>query len=400
MPIRFARGTEHFVPPKQWESMRRAKELEKKLGQRIVHFEKGDFAGEDFTLPEHISEAAIKVLRQGGVRYDPGPGIPPLREAIAREMTGRGRPTEMDEVVVTGGAKHALFMSLLTLLDPGDEVIFPNPGYPPDEVWIRFCGAKPVYAPLNPPTFQYDLDRLEEVITPRTKLLILNTPQRPNGCVVKDLEKIAEICLKHDLLVISDEIFSHIVYEGRHRTISEIPEMRDRTIVIDTFSKTYTMTGFRIGWIVAPRPIAEKLSIFLQDSITNVALFIQEAALAALTGPQEAFEKMRQSLKRKRDRFVTGLNKIPGIQCLPPEGTFYAFPNISGTGMTSQQFTDYLMNSYGVAVVSGTAFGSQGEGFVRMTFAVPDEEIEEGLKRIRQAVENLFECKAPKVKEA
>ena len=387
--IPFANGTQHFVQPKQWESMRRAKELEQKLGQKIIHFEKGDFAGGDFTLPAHIAEAAIEVLNGRDVRYDPGPGILPLREAIAHEMTSRGRPTDADEVIVTAGAKHGLFMNLLTLLNEGDEVIFPNPGYPPDEVWIRFCGAKPVYAPLIPPTFQFDLEKLESIITPRTKLLIINTPQRPNGMVVKNLDKIAEICERHNILVISDEIFSHVVYDGKHETIAAVPSMRERTIVIDTFSKTYTMTGFRVGWVVAPRPVAQKLSVFLQDSITNVAVFIQRAALAALEGPQDEFIRMREALKRKRDRFVAGLNEIPGMKSLLPDGTFYAFPNITGTGMNSEEFTRYLMDAFGVAVVSGTAFGSQGEGFCRMTFAVPDEDLEEGLKRIGKAVERL-----------
>jgi len=385
----FAKGTEHFVQPKQWESMRKAKALEAKLGTKIVHFEKGDYAGNDFTLPGHIIEATVAAVREGDVRYDPGPGIPPLREAIAKEMAKRGRETSVDEVIVSAGAKHGLFMTLLTLLNPGDEVIFPNPGYPPDEVWIRYCGAVPVYAPLKPPTFQFDLDALESVITPKTKLLIINSPQRPNGQLVKDLDRLAEICLKHDLLVISDEIFSNIVYDGeKHETIAAIPEMKDRTIVIDTFSKTYTMTGFRMGWVVAPVHIAEKLSVFLQDSITNVSVPIQLGGLAALTGPQEVFEGMRSRLKVKRDRMVAGLNEM-GLKTLLPPGSFYAFPDITSTGMTSSQFTEYLMNEFGVAVVSGTAFGSQGEGYVRMTFAVPDEEIDEGLARMAKAVARL-----------
>lgn len=385
----FAKGTEHFVMPKQWESMRKAKALEEKLGTKIVHFEKGDYAGNDFKLPDHIIEAACDAIRAGDVRYDPGPGIKPLREAIAKEMAKRGRETTYEEVIVSAGAKHALFMSLLTLLNPGDEVIFPNPGYPPDEVWIRFCGAVPVHAPLNPPTFQFDMDALESVITPKTKLLILNSPQRPNGQIVKDLERLAEICIKHDLIVISDEIFSNIYYDGlKHTTIAGLPGMKERTIVIDTFSKTWTMTGFRMGWIVAPEFIAEKLNVFLQDSITNVSVPIQLGGLAALTGPQDIFEGMRASLRVKRDKMVAGLNEI-GLKTLLPPGTFYAFPDITSTGMTSKQFTDYLLNEFGVAVVSGTAFGSQGEGYVRMTFAVPDAELEEGLSRMRKAMERL-----------
>ena len=385
----FANGTTHFVQPKQWESMRQAKALEAKLGTPIIHFEKGDYQGNDFTLPDHIINATCDAVRQGDVRYDPGPGIPPLREAIAKEMAKRGRETSYEEVIVTSGAKHALFMSLLTLLNPGDEVIFPNPGYPPDEVWIRFCGAVPVYAPLNPPTFQFDMDALESVITPRTKLLILNSPQRPNGQVVKDLDKLAEICIKHDLIVISDEIFSSIYYDGlKHTTIAGLPGMKERTIVIDTFSKTWTMTGFRMGWIVAPKVIADKLDVFLQDSITNVSVPTQLGGLAAITGPQEIFEGMRARLVVKRDRMVAALNEM-GLKTLLPPGSFYAFPDITSTGMTSSQFTNYLLNEHGVAVVSGTAFGSQGEGYVRMTFAVPDSVMDEGMTRMKKAMDKL-----------
>ncbi|GBD39589.1 Aspartate aminotransferase [bacterium HR37] len=385
MTYPFSRRISHFVPPKQWASMRVAKELEKTTGRKIIHFEKGDYQGPDFDTPEHIIEATVKALKEGYVRYDPGPGLPELREAIAEEMTKRGRRTTPDEVIVTAGAKHALTMSLLTFLEDGDEVIFPNPGYPPDEVWAKYAGAIIKHTPLTKPDWQFDLEKLETLITPKTKLLIINTPQRPNGHLVENPEEIAEICLKHkNLMVISDEIFSHIVYDGKqHKTISAVPGMEERTIVIDTFSKTYAMTGWRIGWAVAPKPVIEKLSIFLQDTITNVAAFIQKAAYAAMTGPQDWVERKRQILQRKRDKMVEGLNSIPGIKCDKPAGAFYAFPDITGTGLTSQEFTNRLLENAGVAVVAGTAFGSQGEGYVRVTYAVPDEDIEEGIERIK-----------------
>jgi len=385
MTYPFSRRISHFVPPKQWASMRVAKELEKTTGRKIIHFEKGDYQGPDFDTPEHIIEATVRALKEGYVRYDPGPGLPELREAIAEEMTKRGRRTTPDEVIVTAGAKHALTMSLLTFLEDGDEVIFPNPGYPPDEVWAKYAGAIIKHTPLTKPDWQFDLEKLETLITPKTKLLIINTPQRPNGHLVENPEEIAEICLKHkNLMVISDEIFSHIVYDGKqHKTISAVPGMEERTIVIDTFSKTYAMTGWRIGWAVAPKPVIEKLSIFLQDTITNVAAFIQKAAYAAMTGPQDWVERKRQILQKKRDKMVEGLNSIPGIKCDKPAGAFYAFPDITGTGLTSQEFTNRLLENAGVAVVAGTAFGSQGEGYVRVTYAVPDEDIEEGIERIK-----------------
>ncbi len=382
----FSSKISHFVPPKQWASMRVARELEKKTGQKIIHFEKGDYQGPDFDTPEHVLQATVQALRDGYVRYDPGPGLPELREAIAAEMTSRGRKTKPEEVIVTAGAKHALTMSLLTFLEEGDEVIFPNPGYPPDEVWAKYVRAKINHTPLTKPDWQFDMEKLESLITPKTKLLIINTPQRPNGHLVENPEEIAELCFKHpNLMVISDEIFSHVTYDKPHRTISAVPGMADRTIVIDTFSKTYAMTGWRIGWAVAPVPVIDKLSIFLQDSITNVAAFIQKAAYAAMSGPQDWTIEKTKLLKKKRDRMVAGLNSIPGIQCDSPDGAFYAFPDITGTGLTSQEFTDRLVETAGVAVVAGTAFGSQGEGYVRVTYACSDADIDEGIRRIKTA---------------
>ncbi|MGQ0794210.1 MAG: pyridoxal phosphate-dependent aminotransferase [Deltaproteobacteria bacterium] len=387
MKYPFSKRIEHFAPPKQWASMRIAKELERTTGKKIIHFEKGDYQGPDFYTPDHMLEATVKALKDGYVRYDPGPGLPELREAIADEVTKRGRPTTPEEVIVTAGAKQSLNMSLLTFLEDGDEVIFPNPGYPPDEVWAKYASATIKHTPLTKPDWQFDIEKLDKMITSKTKLLIINTPQRPNGHLVDNPEEIAALCLKHpNLMVITDEIFSHVTYDGKpHRSISAVPGMADRTIIIDTFSKTYAMTGWRIGWSVAPKPIIDKLSIFLQDTITNVAAFIQKAAYAAITGPQDWVEHKRLLLQRKRDLMVAGLNSIPGVKCDTPSGAFYAFPDITGTGLTSQEFTNVLMETVGVAVVAGTAFGSQGEGYVRVTYAVADEDIEEGIRRMKQA---------------
>jgi len=375
----------HFVPPKQWASMRVARDLEKKTGQKIVHFEKGDYQGPDFETPQHVLDATEQALRDGYVRYDPGPGLPELREALAEEMTGRGRPTKPEEVIVTAGAKHALTMSLLTFLEEGDHVIFPNPGYPPDEVWAKYVRAQIDHTPLTDPDWQFDIEKLDAMITPKTKLLIINTPQRPNGHLVENPEAIAELVFKNpQLMVITDEIFSHVTYDKPHKSISSVPGMADRCLVIDTFSKTYAMTGWRIGFAVAPEPVIEKLSIFLQDSITNVAAFIQKAAYVALTGPQDWVHNKHALLKQKRDRMVAGLNTVPGVKCDTPDGAFYAFADIRGTGLTSQEYTDQLVEKAGVAVVAGTAFGSQGEGFIRVTYACADEDIDEGIKRMKE----------------
>lgn len=380
----YSSRTGHFVPPRQWASMRVARQLERDTGKKIIHFEKGDYQGPDFDTPEHVLDATEKALRDGYVRYDPGPGLPELREAIAEKMMERGRPTEPDEVIVTAGAKHSLTMNLLTFLEDGDEVIFPNPGYPPDEVWAKYASAVIKHTPLTKPGWQFDVEALEKLITPRTKLVIINTPQRPNGHLVENPEEIAAMLERHpQVMVISDEIFSQVTFGKPHLSISSIESIRDRVICIDTFSKTWAMTGWRIGWTVAPRPVIEKLSIFLQDSITNVAAFIQKAAHAALTGPQDWVEHKLGLLERKRDLMVAGLNTVDGVSCDTPDGAFYAFADISATGLTSQQFTDRLVERAGVAVVAGTAFGSQGEGYVRVTYACADADIEEGMERMR-----------------
>ncbi len=382
--------TQHFVLPKQWASMRKAEALEKETGQRILHFEKGDFQGDEFYPAPHIYEAAAKAVHDGHVRYVPGPGLPELRDAIAEEMTSRGRPTKREEVLVTMGAKHALTQSLLTIVDQGDEVIFPNPGYPPDEFWITYAGGKVVYAPLVEPDFAFDLDSLRSLITPKTKMLIINTPQRPNGMIVRQLDEIAEICKEHGIIVLTDEIFSHMVYEPQvHESISYVKDFKDQSIVVDTFSKTYIMTGFRIGWCVANAELITAMDIFQQNSVTNVPAFVQLAGLAAMTGPQEHVLQQTARLKAKRDFVVEAFNKIDGIECLTPDGSFYVFPDIRGTGMTAQQFADYLVEEHGVGVVAGNAFGDRGEGHIRFTYAAPDEILEEGMDRIAKAVEAL-----------
>lgn len=382
--------TQHFVLPKQWASMRKAEALEKETGQRILHFEKGDFQGDEFYPAPHIYEAAAKAVHDGHVRYVPGPGLPELRDAIAEEMTSRGRPTKREEVLVTMGAKHALTQSLLTIVDQGDEVIFPNPGYPPDEFWITYAGGKVVYAPLVEPDFAFDLDSLRSLITPKTKMLIINTPQRPNGMIVRQLDEIAEICKEHGIIVLTDEIFSHMVYEPQvHESISYVKDFKDQSIVVDTFSKTYIMTGFRIGWCVANAELITAMDIFQQNSVTNVPAFVQLAGLAAMTGPQEHVLQQTARLKAKRDFVVEAFNKIDGIECLTPDGSFYVFPDIRGTGMTAQQFADYLVEDHQVGVVAGNAFGDRGEGHIRFTYAAPDDILEEGMDRIKKAVEAL-----------
>ena len=387
MKYNFSKRTDHFTLPKQWDSMRVAKKLEKETGKKIIHFEKGDYQGSDFETPEHILKATVDALEAGYVRYDPGPGLPELREHIAHEVMKDRRPgTKPEEVIICAGAKNALTMTLLTLLEDGDHVIFPNPGYPPDEVWAKYANAKIDHTPLNQADWQYDLDKLDAMITDKTKLLIINTPQRPNGQIVENPEAIAEIVLKHpNLLVITDEIFSQVIYDGKkHKTISSIPEMKDRCIVIDTWSKTYAMTGWRLGYSVWPNSLLEYANRLCVNNHSCVNTASQYAGLAALKGPQTVVNEMLLEFDKRRKFIISALNDIPGISCKEPGGAFYVFPNIKNTGFSSQQAQDDFLELSGVAAISGTSFGKMGEGYIRFSYANSLDKIEEAIERIKK----------------
>ncbi|HID62712.1 MAG TPA: pyridoxal phosphate-dependent aminotransferase [Anaerolineae bacterium] len=372
-----------------FEVLVKAKALEAQ-GREIVHLEIGE---PDFDTPGNIVEAAIKALREGQTHYTPSAGLPALREVIAEEIS-RTRNIEVnpDQVVVTPGAKPIMFFSILALCETGDHVIYPNPGFPIYESMINYVGATPVPVPLlMEKEFSFDIDEFKKLVSPKTKLIILNSPQNPTGGVLsrEDLEAVAEVAVENDIMVLSDEIYCRILYEGEFVSITAFPGMTERTIILDGFSKTYAMTGWRLGYGVMPKELAAQIAKLMTNSNSCTCAFSQYAGLEALTGPQDEAEKMVAAFKERRDVIVEGLNQIPGFKCLKPKGAFYVFPNIEGTDMSSREMEDFLLNEAGVAVLSGTAFGEYGEGFIRLSYANSVENIKKALDWMKEAIARL-----------
>lgn len=369
-----------------FEVLARARELEAQ-GREIVHLEIGE---PDFDTPSHIVQAAIEALHKGHTHYTPSAGIPELRAAAAQEVAcTRHITVDPQQVVITPGAKPIMFFALLALCQEGDEVIYPNPGFPIYESMINFVGAVPVPVRLREENeFRIDRDEFPSLVTPRTRLIILNSPENPTGSVLcqEDLEIIARCAIEVDAIVLSDEIYSRILYDGGYSSISSLPGMAERTIILDGFSKTYAMTGWRMGYGVMPRELAEQMAKLMVNSNSCSAAFTQWAAIEALTGPQDAVDEMVAAFGRRRDVIVEGLNDISGFRCHPPGGAFYAFPNIEGTGLTSTEMQDYLLEEAGVATLAGSSFGVYGEGFIRLSYANSVDNIRLALERIEEAV--------------
>lgn len=373
-----------------FEVLVKAKALEAQ-GKHIVHLEIGE---PDFDTPANIKGAAKKALDAGFTHYGPAPGLPDLRKAIADFMTkSRGVEFSPNQVVVTPGAKPIMFFAILACVDEGDEVIYPNPGFPIYESVINFVGATAVSLPLKEEKeFRFGIEDLRKLVTSRTRMLILNTPQNPTGGILtrEDLKKIAELAVERDLIVLSDEIYSRILYDGfQHTSITEFPGMMERTIILDGFSKTFAMTGWRLGFGVMPESLVPFVSQLQINSNSCTSSFTQMAGVEALIGQQKDVGVMVQEFKRRRDVIVDGLNAIPGFRCHRPLGAFYVFPNTAGTGKTSRFLADYLLNEAGVACLSGTAFGRFGEGFLRFSYANSVENIQLALERIRKAIQHL-----------
>ncbi len=365
-----------------FEVLNKARALERQ-GKQIVHLEIGE---PDFDTPANIVQAAVQALHQGWTHYGPPAGLPDLRQAIAEEISrSRGIPCSSDEVVVVPGGKPIIFFSILALVEEGDEVIYPNPGFPIYESMIHYIGGRAVPIRLREERdFRLDVNELASLITERTKLIIINSPQNPTGGVLsrRDIHDIAEAIGDRNIMVLSDEIYSRLIFEGEHYSILAVPGFKERTILLDGFSKTYAMTGWRMGYGVMRADLAAHMSRLMTNSSSCTASFTQIAGIEALRGDQSSVDRMRGEFQRRRDAFVTGLNKIKGFSCGMPKGAFYVFPNVHQTGWKSKNLADALLEEAGVACLSGTAFGDFGEGYLRFSVANSLENLNSALDRI------------------
>ena len=385
----FAKRMSRLGTESAFEVLAKAKNLEAQ-GKDIIHLEIGQ---PDFSTPMNVCEAAFKAMKDGHTGYCPSAGIPEFREVVAQHISEtRGIDIHPNEVTVTPGAKPIIFFTILALVDDGDEVIYPEPGFPVYESVIDFIGGKAIPLALREEVdFRFRIEDLVEAITERTKLLILNSPQNPTGGTLteSDLVAIAELAEKHNFYILTDEVYSRLLYEGTHQSILSLPGMKEQTILIDGHSKTYAMTGWRLGYGVAPQEIADKITQLTINSNSCTATFTQIAGIEALTGPQTFVTQMVAEFRKRRDAIVDGLNAIDGVSCIKPLGSFYVFPNVTQLPLSCEKLADYLMDDAGVALLPGTAFGKYGDGYLRLSYANSLENIEEALHRIKTAIAKL-----------
>jgi aspartate aminotransferase len=388
--MRYASRITHLAPEGAYQVLARAQALEAS-GREIIHLEIGQ---PDFDTFENIKQAGIKAIAEGQTRYTPPIGLKSLREVIANDAgKRRGLEIHPDQVVVSPGAKPNLFFPTMALIEPGDEVIYPNPGFPTYEAMIRVAGGKPVPVPLlEENSFSFDLEAFHRLVNDQTRLIILNSPSNPTGGVIplEDLELIAETANRHNCWIMSDEIYARIAYDNASvPSIAAVPGMQERTIIVDGFSKTYAMTGWRLGFGIMPKELANKVQLLLTHSVGCTAQFVQVAGIEALTGPQEQVDRVVEEYQRRRDVIVDGLNVIPGVTCQRPQGAFYVFPNFKSFGLESSKLADFLLDNAGVAVLPGSSFGEHGEGYLRLVYSNSIENIELAIDRIQRVVEAL-----------
>ncbi|OGO35497.1 MAG: aspartate aminotransferase [Chloroflexi bacterium RBG_16_57_11] len=382
----FAERVLKLMPEGAYFMLAKAQAMEAS-GRHVIHLELGQ---PDVTASENISQAGIDAIEEGFTRYTPSAGIPALRKVIAEDASRRrGIPIEPAQVVVGPGAKPALFFPTLALVRPGDEVIYPDPGFPTYAAMIDVAGGTPVPVPLREEEdFSFNLEAFDRLVNDHTRMVVLNSPSNPTGGVMPlaALEHIAEVARQRDLWVLSDEIYARLVYDQPASSIASLPGMAERTIICDGFSKTYAMTGWRLGYGIMPRLLAERVELLLTHSVGCTASFTQVAGIEAITGPQEHVEAVVAEYKRRRDALVAGLNDIPGVRCRMPQGAFYVFPNVTAFGCSSNWLAEYLLEETGVAVLPGTSFGKNGEGYLRLCFANSLENSLEALERMKPAL--------------
>jgi aspartate aminotransferase len=385
----FAHRIDHLKAEGAYAVLARAQALEAQ-GREIIHLEIGQ---PDFDTYPHIALAGIRAITAGKTRYNPPSGVVDLRKAIA-QVAGRQRGIEFfaDQVIIAPGTKPLLLLPMMAILEPGDEVIYPDPGFPSYEAAIGLAGAVAVPVPLlEDKGYDLDLEAFDAAIGPRTRMILLNSPSNPTGGIhsPQTLAHVAEAAHRYDLWVLSDEIYARLVYEGDALSIASLPGMAERTIIADGFSKTYAMTGWRLGFGIMPASLAQVMDLLLTHSVGCTATFTQFAGLEAVLGPQDRVDAVVAEFRRRRDLIVTGLNDIPGIRCPMPRGAFYAFPNVQAFGQSSGGLADYLLEEAGVAVLPGTAFGRNGEGYLRLSYANSTENIEKALQQIADALARL-----------
>jgi len=378
--IRLSEAAKVLEGQAAFKVLQRAKELERQ-GRSILHFEIGE---PDFDTPAHITEAALEAVDNKQTHYVSSYGIPELREAVCTEVERtRGFRPDPEQVIITPGGNAIIYFALACLTDTGDTVITPDPGF--FSYWsnLSYLGRKYIDVPLlEENEFRMNPDDIRQRITPETKLIIMNSPQNPTGSVMtrSEIQEMAEIAEEHDAYLLTDEMYSKMTYDMEHHSPAPRDECNERTILLDGFSKKYAMTGWRLGWGVAPKPVTEKMGLLLQTIVGCTNAFIQHAGIAALTGGDQCIEGMMAQFRKRRDILVNGLNKINGITCVVPQGAFYAFPNITGTGMTSTEFTEHLLEKGGISILSGSDFGQHGEGYVRFCYAADIENIRKALE--------------------
>ena len=387
MNMKFADRMSNLGTETAFEVLAKAKKLEAE-GKSIIHLEIGE---PDFPTPQNICDAAIKSIQAGDTHYTASAGIPEVRNSISKYISRtRGIDVHPDEVVMTPGAKPIMFFAILALVNEGDEVIYPNPGFPIYESMIKFVGGVPVPVKLEETrNFAFNIEDFKKLITPKTKMVIINTPQNPTGGILTESEirQIAEILKdREDIWILSDEIYSRLIFQGDHFSITQIPGFRDRTIILDGFSKTYAMTGWRAGYGVMNVDLAKIIAQLMTNSNSCTNSMVQKACIEAYEGPQDSVEVMKEEFRVRRDIIVEGLNSIKGFSCIVPLGAFYAFPNISKTGLSSKELNDKLLYEGGVASLAGTSFGEFGEGYLRFSYANSRENIKEAIRRIKKVI--------------